>query len=218
MTLNLDNIGAIRLVPYGENRQAVYGFPSELSVSTPSGNGTVDYGHRGQGYGMLVKNWTEGRDIPILDFDGMVYLPGAKIVAPDGESFSDGGYLGTVPTSFRFVSYARDQTTVLADETVTIDSLGVIPAQYSGGAIIDNLNVTSGVWEEGAKWLGDKYHKEYSGHTLDWNGDPVWMINWVVVNGYRPNTSARTRLTCVERGLLGREIDITLRTLPLSSS
>ena len=220
MTLNLDNIGAIRLVPYGGVQQVSYGFPDEYKTSTPSNNGTVDYSFDGNNRGMLCPNWAD-RTKPTLDFDNRVYVSGAKVVNADGETFSDGGYLGTVSSNFRFVSYAdTTHSTILADESVTMDALGIIPSQYVGGVLIDNLWVTSGNWEPIIipAWTGDAYHVEDSNDTFDWNGFGVRTTNFVLKNAHRANGTSLTRVTCVESGVIGMDLRITLRTLPLSSS
>lgn len=134
MKITFDNIGGIKLIPYGQNTAKIYGLGDTHSV-TPSGRGRLN------GKKLLLPNTREATGL-VLDISGRVWLDGVKVWNPSTKSYDDGGWLGEVTTTLNITYDNYDSLDpVHLEETCSITSLGVIPAQATGPAIkVENLS------------------------------------------------------------------------------
>jgi hypothetical protein len=167
MKITFDNIGGIKLVPYGGNTKKLYGLGSVTAV-TPTGRGKLT------ATGVLVPGIrnTGYENSPLLTVDGNVFLDGAKVWDPTSESLVNGGWLGEVTTTLNIVydDWDREDRHHI-EESCSITTLGIIPYnQAPHGCIkVTNLSFPN---------IPNPFHQDY-GTTLDWDypyGDSVGEI------------------------------------------
>lgn len=151
MMLDLHNCGGIRIKDHATGQMQVFdwGYWSD-NVIVGGVQCVVSVGTENNNRMMIPKSPS---NFPVLNIDNKVYLEGLHVLSSSGESFTQGGYLGTANHRFDF-SRGSDSAYIL------LPTLGIIPAAYSGGLRVQNLSTP------GSQMNPARYGGRYNAATI----------------------------------------------------